>query len=401
MGHQFGASHTFNDCSGNENPSTAFEPGSGSTIMAYAGICGPVNNLQEHSDAYFHSSSLWQIADFLSLSGGGTCGSSATGSAPPGLPDIYHVYTIPAQTPFELTGPDATTSGGSDSLLYNWEQWSLGDLQSDEDLGDHFTAGPSFRSFMPSVYPTRVFPTIDSVIANNTDFKGERLPMVARDLQFRLTARNLLDGWGTFNVSDSFVLIHVANNNAPFKITSPDNSGLFFAANSDIPVTWNVEGSNFPPVSCATVDIFLSVDGGYTYPYILATNVPNNGNATVTLPDLNTDQARIKVKGHDNIFFDISNHDFKMDSATGIAHLAVFEGLDIYPNPARDQVIVKVAGSATLGLTLYRYTGAKVWTGTVTERGIIPTARFSRGIYFLKVMDKKTGLKAVRKLILQ
>lgn len=400
MGHQFGANHTFNDCSGNENPSTAFEPGSGSTIMAYAGICGAINNLQGHSDAYFHAASLWEIGDFL-LSGGGSCGTAETGITPPVLTNIAQVYFIPAQTPFELIGPAAITSGGSDSLLYNWEQWNLGNLQVDEDNSDYFTSGPSFRSFTPSANASRVFPEIDSVIVSNTDFKGERLPMVARDLQFRLTARNLLNGWGAFTISDSLVTIHVAGNSAPFKVTSPDNGGLTFSANSDIPVTWNVAGSDAAPVSCAHVDIFLSADGGYTYPYTLATNVPNNGSAVVTLPDVNTDRGRIKIKGHDNIFFDISDNDFKTDSATGIGNLTTFEGLDIYPNPATDRVRVRLEGTGTLDLVLYNNTGVKVWAGKVAKEQVIPTAAFARGIYLLQITDSRNGSRAVRKLILQ
>lgn len=90
-----------------------------------------------------------------------------------------------------------------------------------------------------------------------------------------------------------------------------------------------------------------------------------------------------------------------MDSATGIGNLPPFEDLDIYPNPATDQVTVKPGKTGTLDLTLYNYTGIKVWTGEVAGKRVIPTAMLARGIYFLQVSDKKTGLKEVQKLILR
>jgi hypothetical protein len=78
-------------------------------------------------------------------------------------------------------------------------------------------------------------------------------------------------------------------------------------------VTWDVAGTDVPPVNCQKVNILLSVDGGMTYPHIMTILADNDGSEIIYLPDdqpINTDKARIKVEAADNIFFDISDKNF-------------------------------------------------------------------------------------------
>lgn len=89
IGHQFAGNHTWTantgSCSdaGQFVASAAYEPGSGSTIMAYAGICG-AQDVQANSDAYFHTHNYDEIVAFRTSGNGSTCGTAtATGNNPP------------------------------------------------------------------------------------------------------------------------------------------------------------------------------------------------------------------------------------------------------------------------------------------------------------------------------
>ncbi len=318
MGHQFGGNHPFNgslgNCSGgNRNGSTAYEPGSGSTIMSYAGICSG-DNLQAHSDPYFHSISLQEITNFTENPGtGGSCSANTVNPNQAPVIDTGSLttgYTIPARTPFLLNG-SASDADTFDTVTYSWEQWDLGP-QAPLTAGDNGTS-PIFRTYKPVLSGTRLFPSLSTILGGPA-IKGETLPTTNRTLKFRLTARDEQAGNGSSQSAD--VSLTVANSAGPFKVTAPI-AAITWGAGQNQTVTWDVAGTNISPVNCPNVDIDLSVDGGQTWAASLASTVPNSGSSSIIVPSVVTTQARVRVNCSNNIFFNISPGNFTITSGAG------------------------------------------------------------------------------------
>ncbi|HEX5111542.1 MAG TPA: zinc-dependent metalloprotease family protein [Saprospiraceae bacterium] len=301
LGHQFGGEHTFNGtadaCNGNRVSGSAYEPGSGSTIMAYAGICG-AQDLQPHSDPYFHARSLLQIANKVAST---SCATFITLNNQAPVAGSPPNYNIPISTPFVLTAQ--ATDPENDPLTYCWEQYDL-ETQSSEPPAANDNDGPLFRSFNPTTSPDRYFPNITDIV-NNVSPMWEVLPSVTRTMTFRMTVRDYHNSAGCTDEDD--VVVTSNSNSGPFVVTS-QNVVTTWTEGTSQTITWNVANTTASPVSCSTVEIRMSINGGFTYPLVLATNEPNDGSATVVIPACSaTNQARIMVKGTNNIFFDINN----------------------------------------------------------------------------------------------
>ena len=209
--------------------------------------------------------------------------------------------------------PKSGQISDSDSLLY-------------DSAGENHLTGDA----------TRVFPDLQQILDNNTNADtgscapGPIAPPVPQavtecyaeflptsdyvggagtnadplSLHFRFTAR---DGRGGTSSADTTLLL--ASGTGPFLVTSA-NTAVSLPGESNQTVTWDPADTNAAPVSTDEVKISLSVDGGHTYPYVLADAVPNTGSASVVLPMVGTTHARVKVEAVGNVFFDVSDADF-------------------------------------------------------------------------------------------
>jgi hypothetical protein len=301
MGHQFKANHTQNNnC--NRNNATAVEPGSASTIMGYAGICSP--NVQSNSDDHFHGISLSEISNFITGAAHTCPAVTALANNSPTIVSTNGNVSIPANTPFALTA--VATDLNSDPLSYNWEQTN--NQVSQQAPVASSTSGPNFRSNPSSLSPTRYFPNLASLNTGGP-YTWEVLPSVTRTMNFRVSVRDNSSGPG--GCSDYMnVTVSTLASAGPFVVLYPNATGITWGTTSTQTITWSVANTIAAPINAANVNIYLSIDGGLTYPILLASNTPNDGTESIIVPGTPTTSAKIMVMAENGTFFDISDNNF-------------------------------------------------------------------------------------------
>ncbi|WP_309648044.1 M12 family metallo-peptidase [Nocardioides sp.] len=565
IGHQMGGNHTFDgtqvNCSlTNRNGGTSVEPGSGSSVMAYAGICGQ-DNLQPHSDPYFSQRSIDEITavvtadpstvdevqtvtfrgfdaptDSVTLGFEGRTATitndstynalqlqlkmnTLTGRVPtlggydgdltpndggfqlsfdnPGvgsgedLPRLQVLSTtgtmsafigvqqqggpggnqgnvvqtttnhaptvvapadktIPAQTPFTLTGSGSDLDVGT-TLTYLWEQNDVGsEAQGTALVSNTKTAGPLFRVFgryadvsreeslqspspdqnLADGNPSRTFPDLAQVVSGNTNAKtgacpeapadtavavpvpvvecfSEFLPtadygnpLLGSELNFRLTARDGFPTGGGASFDDVTLTVDTAA--GPFLATSRATAGTPAEAGAMETVTWDVAGTAAATLA-PMVKISLSTDGGVTFPLVLAASTPNDGTQAVGLPSVSTTRARIKIEAVGNYFFDVTDADFAIEGGLtvtdapdgAVAYSDVLTGVTATATSTSvdgDQLTATVSGVPGLVATRTAASADGVRPGTATFAVTGPvTASLGVATASLEVREPGTG----------
>ncbi|WP_110008834.1 zinc-dependent metalloprotease [Chryseobacterium sp. AG844] len=376
MGHQFGGNHT---SSYRVEPDLkSVEPGSGSTIMGYAGVTS--YDVQNNSDPFFHAISIEQITNNIKAK---TCSvNTSTGNSIPTAnagPD----YIIPKSTPFMLTGSGTDADG--DQLTYIWEQMDKGtssETGANAAAQESKTRGPIFRSWTPSGSPVRYFPTMSSILAGSlktagTEIDVEALPSVARTLNFRLTVRDNKAGGGANNSDDTKLTVDPAA--GPFMITS-QNTAVSYVKGSSQTVTWDVAGTTANGVNTANVDILWSTDNGSTWTALLAGTL-NDGSESITIPDTLTNSGRIMIKGSHHIFFDINNANISVRDSNDAAAPASTE-IKLYPNPVEN--ILTLTNTSNEEYKIYDMSGRLVSGGNL-ESGTVNVNKLTNGTYVIQI----------------
>ena len=295
IGHQLGANHTFSQ--GLEGSGQNIEPGSGSTIMSYAGITGPNTDVQPHSDSYFHINSIIQVQNNLISK---TCDiETATINNPPVITPMADV-TIPKGTAFVLTAE--ATDGENDPLNYTWEQVDNATTAISKSNLGNTTSGASFRSIKGTASPIRFFPKFETVMSGvlSNPNGWEAVSSVARNSNFRVTVRDNNPDLAQQQTQAALQKVTVSAN-GPFKITSTKVYN-----NAPGPLTWDVVGTNAAPFNVGNVKIDYTSDNGATWT-VLAESTENDGTEDFSFSSLATNTAlKVRVSAIGNVFYTVA-----------------------------------------------------------------------------------------------
>ncbi|GIF72985.1 M12 family metallo-peptidase [Asanoa siamensis] len=315
--------------------------------------------------------------------------------------------TIPVRTPFALTG--SATDAEGDTVTYLWEQNDRGGLAGGSTAGTALvsnvkTNGPLFRQFgtaaivsptdtleyyspgenAVSTDPTRVFPDLAQIAAGHTnaatgtcppapppptsggsnlspevrDCYSEFLPTADwvgfdnnRTMHFRLTARDGHPGGG--GVANAETAITLAPGAGPFLVTSQPTATTVEGGSAQA-ISWDVAGTDVAPVGVTDVRITLSVDGGATFPHVLAESTANDGSESVTLPNVGTTRGRIRIEAVGNVFFDLNDADIAIQAAPVVSNDAPAGGATVQHSDALSPTMTVSASdpdTAGTGLT--------------------------------------------------
>ncbi|MFP3598925.1 reprolysin-like metallopeptidase [Chryseobacterium sp. SIMBA_029] len=380
MGHQLGGNHTYSHVL--EGSGVNMEPGSGSTIMGYAGITGATTDVQPHSDAYFHVASIGQVLENLKTT---TCDVETSVTNDPPVIAALPTYNIPKGTAFVLTA--SATDAQGDPMTYSWEEIDDASTAINKNNLGTTSTGASFRSAIPSTNPTRYFPKLSSVlngVLNNSGNTWESVSMVPRTTNYAVTVRdnnaNALQQQTQFATQTI-----VVGDNGPFKVTTT----VAEANGAPTPISWAVANTTASPYNVANVKIDYTTDNGATWT-VLSASTLNDGSESFTFPtSLNGSTVKVRVSSIGNVFYAIGSvalttlSPCSNTAPSGLTVITSLGGASIYWTP--------YSGTSTTYIVRYKKTTDTTWTQVATSGSAINVTGLTAGTYEAQVAAVCSG----------
>jgi hypothetical protein len=344
IGHQFGAAHTMSIALHGAH----MEPGSGSTIMGYAGITN--YNVQMHSDAYFHTKNIEEVGVYTNSQ---DCGIITQVANTPPVIQPMASKIIPKGTAFVLTA--SATDAQNDPMTYTWEQYDL-TASAFGPVSATRNNGANFRSIMPTTSPTRYFPKLSNVINGTLTSTAdwETVANVPRTMNFKVTVRDNNPNVNQQQTQSGLMQVDIGNE-GPFKLTSTTVYN-----NTPGAITWDVVNTNNAPYNVQNVKIDYTTDNGATWT-VITPSTPNDGAEPYSFTSLATNSAvKIRVSAIDNVFYAIGNA--TVSASADACTTAAPTGITV-TGITRTSATVKWTAlqGATYSL-MYRKTGTATWT---------------------------------------
>eukprot|EP00514_Thraustochytrium_sp_LLF1b_P011587 CAMPEP_0184550760 /NCGR_PEP_ID=MMETSP0199_2-20130426/21969_1 /TAXON_ID=1112570 /ORGANISM="Thraustochytrium sp., Strain LLF1b" /LENGTH=802 /DNA_ID=CAMNT_0026945733 /DNA_START=46 /DNA_END=2451 /DNA_ORIENTATION=+ len=298
IGHQLLGAHTFRDCNGPSDGNLmnegAVEPGGGTTIMGYAGICGG-NNVQANSDPNFNGINLEAMRGLIDSRVAGGCGEvfDVAGSRPV-METNAGTCVVPKGNYVQLAGRVANLP--ADSVKYAWDRVDLGY----EDYTNTNVA--RFRPWGPGSSPARFLPNMYYLTFGLGSQLGELPPKDSvsgdKTMTFRFIGRTKYErdaeqssfdpnSIGAFGFVDTNV--RYDSSEAPLTITS-SLSSLTVGASQQISWTGGSLASTVEIMiavnTMTEVNDFRYEDDVKDLDWVSVAVVQNTGSATVTIPQV-------------------------------------------------------------------------------------------------------------------
>ena len=297
-------------------------------------------------------------------------------------------FIIPKETPFVLEG---SSSPFYSEYTFSWEQNDASDESFsmnplDNDLPFFLpNKGPLFSTVDPTPWGfKRYFPTLESLVNNiydteindyGTMLTVEKLPFASREINMRLIVRTNDPYAGSVNHKN--LQFYVSGTAGPFRVTSQLDSTIW-EVGSEQTVTWDVANTNDPDsVNCQSLDLFLSLNNGESFDFLLAENIPNNGSYAFTIPSIPPSMSgRLMLKASENVFFDINNGTITIQN-NNVPSLSLSESLINIElgNDLNETYTVEVTNDGEEGsvASFITYTGQENMSNESFSDGIFPS----------------------------